>query len=384
MRALLLALCLSSCAAPRGEPTAPREVSPEVLHASAPIEGTRLAHGPVVERWSRLPSGLEHTFELPDRASVPGAFRFEPPGGTFLGADARGVRYRTSQGTFWYSHGQLIDATGARTHVPARWNQGAIELAISPELTLGAQYPALLDPSLGPEREIAQPLARPALRVERSGSAFGPRGGIVVWLDEDADTPRARATALEIDGRPREPTYDLGVAWDVNDLAVAAGADGFVAAWSTFAGTRVLRLAGDGRPSGGDFTVPGAHCAITATRRGYLLVTGGPTALDLYQLDANAAPSTRRVLAAGADYPRVACTETVCLVVWSDTRTWALRVTPAGRVLDAAPFSLSERATRAGVASDGERFLVGWQDGWQIVHSDGALGARGAVVDAEP
>jgi hypothetical protein len=69
--------------------------------------------------------------------------------------------------------------------------------------------------------------------------------------------------------------------------------------------------------------------------------------------------------------PAVAFGGNEYLVAWQDSRSgvsqvWGARVSPAGRVLDAAPFSISPPSVKTAftpaVTFDGSRFLVAWTD----------------------
>jgi hypothetical protein len=65
----------------------------------------------------------------------------------------RGLRFGDSMSSAaaLYSDATWVDAQGNRTAVPVSWRHGAIEIDVPPAVVSSSTYPAVLDPTVGPE-----------------------------------------------------------------------------------------------------------------------------------------------------------------------------------------------------------------------------------------
>ena len=364
--------------------------------------------GAVVEELQNGPDGVEQRWRFAERLPgtgdlevrlpvVAGAFLGETDRGLHLSAGARGVRF--GQGTW-------VDAVGTATPVPVRWDDGAVVLSIPAAVLDGSVYPAVLDPVIGPEVAVDEPVFVPAageqtapalawngehylvawehaagstpavwgVRVTSTGSVLDP-GGIVI---ASAGYPAAPAVASDgtdflVAWRSGLSSYDIkgarvradGALLDATPLTISAAANQQFAPAVAWATTGYLAVWEDGR-SGHD-EIYGARIAPDGA---VLDPAGVPVAVGTN----------------GKGTPAIACDGATCLVAYMEfqsTMSWdvyAVRVSDAGVRLDAAPITVAARAGiqwYPAVAAGGGSFLVAWAD-----ESSGVSAVYGARVDA--
>jgi hypothetical protein len=140
--------------------------------ASIARDGVELAAAPhAIEPQSNggiaLDRGVARETLENTETEVEQSWRFDaaPPGSGGLvvripvqGADSasrsdRGLRFgdSTSAAAALYSDATWVDARGNRTAVPVSWRHGAIEIDVPPAVVSSSSYPAVLDPTVGPE-----------------------------------------------------------------------------------------------------------------------------------------------------------------------------------------------------------------------------------------
>jgi hypothetical protein len=118
-----------------------------------------------------------------------------------------------------YGHGTFVDARGARTHVPVRYDGAELVLTVPAEVIDRAAYPAVLDPIIGPEIEMDTPVVGP-----RSGNQFQPalaKDGtsyLVVFLDDLFGTNDLRAARVDTSGSLVDPVaFDVAASGDFEE-----------------------------------------------------------------------------------------------------------------------------------------------------------------------
>jgi hypothetical protein len=322
-------------------------------------------------------------------------------------SDARGLRFGAGGEAFRFGHGTWIDAAGNRTPVAARWTGTTIQLTVPAAVLETSRYPAVLDPIVGPDLGTDTPVLVPAsagidpdigfdgtnflvtfedhqriraVRVDPAGNvldfdwidfgedgqlqftpnvAFGGGHYLVSWWQDDGTNLSIRGRLLDTDGN-LVGTTSFPISSDESIYAaVAWTGDSFLAGWSSLGAS------------------PGVHVAIidaTGT-----VVPG----------------SERQVSVSGSAFkPRIGANATQSLIAWEEendipgntfggTKIRAARVAHDGTVLDPValvPDSTTDSEDHAGVASDGQNFLLTW-------HRSSSTAApstiEGAVVGAD-
>ncbi|HVU05163.1 MAG TPA: hypothetical protein VHE30_25615 [Polyangiaceae bacterium] len=340
-------------------------------------------------------AGLEQSWSF--RSSPAGTgdlvIRIAVSGEQYTGATDAGLHFadtKTGLG-FRYGNATWIDAAGARTTVVPAFAEGHIVLRV-PSAALAGGFPAVLDPTVGPEFGMDKPVVQ-ATPGETPAIACGTTSCLVVWADRRAngtntDLYGARVdfsgTVLDPSGIPLTKATtttdetDPQIAFDgTNYLVVFAQSGGAIY------GTRVDE-------SGTVLDAPAlpintsgfsGHPGVAVGGGNFFVVwevLGGVSGYDIR--GARMAPngivldSPLPISTATNDQttPGIAFNGTNFLVAWVDARTccggtrgasvYATRVDTSGNVLDGTGTNLSNTAypTSPRVASDGTNFLVAW------------------------
>ena len=302
-------------------------------------------------------------------------------------SDARGLRFATGGEAFRFGHGTWIDAAGNRTPIAARWAGATIQLTVPAEVLEDSRYPAVLDPLVGPDLGTDTPVLVPAsagidpdvgfdgtnflvtfedhqriraVRVDSAGNvldfdwidfgedgqlqftpnvAFGGGHYLVSWWQDDGTNLSIRGRLLDTDGN-LVGTTSFAISSDESIYAaVAWTGDTFLAGWSSLGAS------------------PGVHVAIV-----------DPTGTVV-------PGSERQVSVSGSAFkPRIAANATQSLIAWEEendipgntfgaTKIRAARIAHDGTVLDPVaivPDTTLDSEDHAGVASDGQNFLLTW------------------------
>lgn len=323
----------------RGVPAAPFHLA---IEGRPRHDAGRLTidRGGVEERYENREDGVSQTWHF---ARAPRAFdvRIAVSGLDFDRATDTGLHFvdRASGVGVRYGHATFIDADGDRTHVAARWEDGAIALAI-PRAVLGAaRYPAVLDPIISPEFGIDNPVAGPAADSQLS-PAVAPlgTGHIVVWSD------RSDIIATRVDA--------AGAVLDPYGIVISAAAFEQSAPSIASNGTTALVVWEDNRATGTFMDIWGARIGAT----------GAP--IDASGFSISVAMWQQRT-------PDVAWNGTEWYVVWSDQRGGSqydirgTRVSAGGVVADTMGTLVSNATqdqTVPRIASNGVDWFTVWQD----------------------
>lgn len=308
--------------------------------------GATLTHANgVEERWVTAPDGAEQSWRFAER----------PAGGrvavgvTFAGAtldragdDGLWLRAPGGAQLIRYSHATWVDADGVRTAVPARWAGDHVALEVPAEVVARSRFPAVLDPTvtasfaLSPQTDgpftTGVPVPYPELvRVGDSTLVLhalqvpGQAAGVLTVRALDASGVYVPGS---LRGIPASAYFyfrlDMRAAW------AASYGTGAMVVFPHERGIVAVRLAPDGRP-----------------------LDAAPIVIRPPQ-----APATLQNVGG------VACTATVCLVVYPEGGSvYAQRVATDGRLLDAAPITLGTTAgtfAERPVVALADRFVVGW------------------------
>lgn len=377
--------------------------------------------GEVVEHLQNTSNGVEQswTFAAPPEGSgalevripvVAGALVGETESGLHLAAGALGIRY---------GHGTWIDGLGNRTPVASRWDAGAIVLSVPAEVVDGSVFPAVLDPYIGPERGMDDPVLIPPANTQESPAlAWNGTNYLAVWSDGRVSGP-ARIYGARIrgaDGRILDPTgIAIGAAvsdspavdWDGENFLVVWRSAGYLG--NDISGAQVRGSDGVVLDPGG-FVISSASGiqadpAVAWDGTHHMVVWSdyrNGSEGDIYGArvrgsDHAVLDPTGFVIGSASllqGFPSVAWDGTNYLVVWADSRSgvefdiFGARVRAAdAAVLDPAGIAIStaaNRQTTPAVSWNGTNFLVVWKDArgetWDV-YGTRIRGSDGLVLD---
>ncbi len=100
-----------------------------------------------------------------------------------------------------YGHGTWIDADGTRTAIPVAHERGELRLNVRADLLADSAYPAVLDPVIGPEVALDEPIVGPVPgdREDPDVAAEGTQH-LVVWTDYRFGESIIMGARVEADG----------------------------------------------------------------------------------------------------------------------------------------------------------------------------------------
>ena len=328
-----------------------------------------LSRGDVTEHLRNGEDGVEQSFAFGKAPRGDGDLevRVRVTGQDYVGQTQGGQHFMdpTSGLGVRYGAATWVDAHGERTPIAVRWADGELVLAVPAAIVDGSAYPALLDPTVGPEIEVDMPPFGGA-GYEQSQAAVGTNGTdyLVAWHDErPTGACQTFATRVTSAGVVLDPSgFALGSVYPTTtvDLSPAIGFDGT------------------------NYLVVWGNVVSGTVSKGVLM--GARVQPDGVVLDPGAGITIASIAASYMDTPRLAFDGTNYLVVWAYGGIHGARVSKAGTVLSAAGgFSIaSGQVLSPSVAFDGTNFLVVWQDRRSGTSYD-IYGARvsktGTVVD---
>ncbi len=206
-----------------------------------------LARGDFTEHLRNDEDGVEQSWSFDKAPSGQGDLLVRVPvkGLAYTGVTDGGLHFadaRTGLG-FRYGHATWVDAEGRKTALRAGYAQGHIQLRVPAALLDASAYPAVLDPRIGPEFGMDNPVLQPlAAYQDYSAVAWNGTSWLVVWEDERSSSTNgsdvygtrvsSAGEVLDPAGLPinTQPLYQGGVA------IASDGTDWFVI-WSSDSGT---------------------------------------------------------------------------------------------------------------------------------------------------
>ncbi len=354
------------------------------------------------ERVENSEAGAEQSWVFGRRPAGRGdlVVRVQVSGEEFAGETDGGLHFRdpvTGVGVR-YGHASFVDASGRRTEVRARLEGESIVLAVPAEVVDDATYPAILDPLIGPEIAVDDPIVAPASGDQTAPAvAFDGANYLVVWQDF-----RSAVSANDVFGARVTKNGDV---LDPSGIAISTAASDQTAPAVAFNGTsytvvwtdkrsgqldiHAARVSTAGIPldpganpicvAPGSQTAPAIACApgvsclaVWQDGRSSTHIYGARIALDGTPVDVGGVLISSASFAQTA--PAVAFNGTSYLAVWQDPRNgnadvYGARVAPTGASLNvidlAANLAINLNAaaqSNPAVESDGNAFLVVWQD----------------------
>ncbi|MBM4776826.1 MAG: hypothetical protein GQE15_03910, partial [Archangiaceae bacterium] len=235
--------------------------------------------------------------------------------------------------TFRYSHAVWVDAMGQRSHIPAIFSDGEINLTVPVELIAQSNYPAVLDPIISPELSVdEQTLVPNPWAGSEIATAQGGAQTLVVWTDN--------RNGSEIFGARVAPD---GSVLDELGFRIASGHRVQHRPAVSWDGTNFFVVWSDSGQSSQSTFVAGAR------------VSPAGAVLD---------PAGIMISPPGGSVsgPVVAWNGSNHFVVWvsSSNSVLGARVSVGGVVLDPMGISLANSAYQASIAWSGAESLIAW------------------------
>ncbi|QSQ27457.1 hypothetical protein JY651_22210 [Pyxidicoccus parkwayensis] len=181
-------------------------------HTGVASDGSlHVQRGVVEEQLRNGQDGVEQSWRFPTLPAGRGPLSVRVPvrGLAYQSATAGGLHFSdaaTGAG-LRYGMGTWIDATGKRTEVTPTFQDGAIVLTVPEETLKASAFPAVLDPVIGPEFGIDQPVMavepgdQEAPEVATDGTNF-----LVTWTDRRGPWSEDWATRVTPDGTVLDPS----------------------------------------------------------------------------------------------------------------------------------------------------------------------------------
>lgn len=319
--------------------------------------GAERAIDGVVERVDVRDDGVEQSWRIDGPLGRDLVVRVAVRGAAFVTRTESGLHFRAEDGAlgFRYSNGTLVDATGRRTAVAARWTGDAIELAVS-QSTLDAQtFPVVLDPTVSAEIEVDVPIDVAHSNSRLPQAIFDGTQWWVAWLDYGRPSRSVRVSRVATTGEVLDP----------HGIIVAEGAEVDVF-YMTLAADRLLIVWADS-------TVGSA--GLRAKR----LDTTTGTVLDATPIEVIRVSPIHGfdVASDGTDF---------LVAVRSYESVSAVRVTGAGTVLDTTPISVLTTGSQASSLALGfanGRYVLAYRRSAYEIRAL-RIGTDGSIADPTP
>ncbi|HNT27906.1 MAG TPA: hypothetical protein PKH10_06990, partial [bacterium] len=318
-----------------------------------------IARGAVTEHLRNSEDGVEQSWAFAARPTGTDdlVIRVAVSGMAYIGETEKGLHFAEESGIgVRYGHAKWIDNDKKETAIAAVFRDGHIELTVPRDLIDGSSFPAVLDPGIGAEFGMDNPVAVPNTGTNYYPAvAFDGTNYLVVWQDSRSGTYDIYGARVAKNGAVLDPT---GIV-----ISNAANQQYYPAV--AFNGTDYLVVWEDLR-SGSTYDIYGARVA----KNGTVLDTGGIVISNATN---------------NQEWPSVASDGTDFMVVWHDYRSgstydiYGARVTAAGVVSDPSGIVVSNVANQQiypAIDHDGTNYLVVWMD----LRSGGSYDIYGARV----
>jgi hypothetical protein len=374
----------------------------------------------VQERYSNTDDGVEQSWRFaraPEREYV---VRIATSGLAFDRSTETGLHFVDPESGVGvrYGHATFIDAGGARTEIPATFDDREIVLIVPRDVLRDARYPAVLDPILSPEFGVDNPVAGPASdsQLDPSVARLGT-GHFVVWSDRgDIVGTRVDSAGVVLD------PYGIVIAsapFDQLDPSISSHGTGALIVWEDTRATGTYRDIWGARIDASGALVDPAGFAIAVAQweqtdpdvawngtEWYVVWSDqrGGSQYDIYGTRVTAAgvvtTPTGTVISNAAQHqtvPVIASNGVDWFVAWEDKRLgfsmpsdiYGTRITAAGTVQNTAGVSVATQARdqlTPSIAALGGSYLVAYIDARSTTIGNAVYGTRidaaGAVVDA--
>lgn len=311
-----------------------------------------MVRGVIIEELKNTENGVEQSWRFAKRPETTGdlTITVSVDGLDYIGTTDNGLHFAEKESNLGlrYGIGTWIDANGDKTTIVPQWRNGTITLTVPLDVIKRSTYPAILDPVIGPEFGMDDPVYGPAYREQHLPAiAFDGNNYLVVWGDGRRNiyytTADIYGTRVTKEGTILDPG---GIAINTTTNAQSLPAivfDGvnYMVVWAD------VNIYGARVKTDGTVLDPNGIAICTATNN----------------------QSSPALAFNGANY----------LIVWQDRRNdpnpydsnynfndiYGARVTQAGVLLDPGGIAISTAANdqlKPAVISDGSNYLVVWQD----------------------
>jgi hypothetical protein len=197
--------------------------------------GLDIDRGPAAERVENTEAGVEQSFRFAQRPAGAGALTVRIPvsGQRYTGATEGGLHFKDDASGLGARYGAAtwVDARGARTRLALAYEDGAVVITVPAPLVDESAYPAVLDPTVGPEIDTDTPIYGNSGGQTAQAVAYGGGQFLVVYSDGALWASRVTAAGAILD------TYGISISTvAVNISGVSAAYDGtnFLVAWSDY------------------------------------------------------------------------------------------------------------------------------------------------------
>ncbi|MBN4049545.1 hypothetical protein JYT86_00645 [bacterium AH-315-N03] len=302
--------------------------------------------------------------------------------------DSRGLHFELPSGArVVYGHATWTGSDGRGEHIPAEWKGEHIALRV-PAAVIGAtEFPASLDPIIGPEIDPTTPVLSPSADSQVSPAvAWNGTEWLVAWTDSWRPSPAIRVSRISSSGVVLDPYGTEIWATQVRgrpDIAWTGSAWLVVWEWGGLSsnGVEAMRLsptltpldptpirvtpARSSSPRYPSVACGGGECVIGYNRPSGFSARARRVGTDLSLLDAEFDPGSGTPTY-DIDVAFLSGRFVLALSVWStDLDIGVVRMLPGGTLLDAAPVIISGGTgdqDLSSIATDGTGFLVAFQN----------------------
>ncbi len=340
----------------------------------------------VTEKLENREEGVElsWTFEEKPRGAGDLTVRLQSSGQRFVGVTSGGLHFEdpASELGMRVGHATFIGANGERTSIEALRENDDIVIRVPSQVLERSSYPAVLDPLIGPEKGVDQPLyGLPAQTASAPAVTSDGSNYFLSWSDRRGfGTDRIVATRVSAAGQVLDPNGIIVTAADEDASAypgATAAFDGtnYVVVYSIDSAIRGRRISTDGVPLGPPFTVStgtGWSPVVAANGDTLLVVWSAPSNIFGLRLQGETpldpAPFALADTGGMAARPRVTFGGGNWFALWHNSslqQTHGARVRGSdGALLDPAGIVLPVEAADVlrfpTVASDGSDYIVAW------------------------